>query len=111
MKSTHFADRLIESCAAKGGPGCVGLDPRWEDLPEKIRAYRGDRFVVSADDPTEVVPMDEVERRYIKRVLNLVGGNKSQAAQLLGFDRRTLYRKLSRYEGAAEAEAPARTGS
>ena len=42
MKSTHFADRLIESCAAKGGPGCVGLDPRWEDLPEKIRRAHGE---------------------------------------------------------------------
>ncbi len=68
-----------------------------EDLPEKIRAYRADRFVVSANDPTEVVTMDELERRYILRVLSLVGGNKSRAAQVLGFDRRTLYRKLERY--------------
>ena len=42
MKSTHFADRLIEACAAKGGPGCVGLDPRWEDLPERIRKSHGE---------------------------------------------------------------------
>jgi two-component system response regulator HydG len=69
-----------------------------EDLPQKVRAYRGDQFVLSADDPTEVMTMDEVERRYIRRVLQLVGGNKSQAAHLLGFDRRTLYRKLARYE-------------
>jgi orotidine-5'-phosphate decarboxylase len=40
--STHFADRLIEACAAKGGPGCVGLDPRWEDLPEGIRKAHGE---------------------------------------------------------------------
>ena len=32
------------------------------------------------------------------RVLSLVGGNKSRAAQILGFDRRTLYRKLERFE-------------
>ncbi|HEX4620352.1 MAG TPA: sigma-54 dependent transcriptional regulator, partial [Myxococcaceae bacterium] len=69
-----------------------------EDLPQKVRAYRADQFVLSADDPTEVVTMDEVERRYVQRVLQLVGGNKSQAAHLLGFDRRTLYRKLARYE-------------
>jgi two-component system response regulator HydG len=71
-----------------------------EDLPEKIRAYRAERFVVAANDPTEIVTMDELERRYILRVLALVGGNKSRAAQVLGFDRRTLYRKLERY-GAA----------
>ena len=40
--------------------------------------------------------MEEVERRYILRVLEAVGGNKTLAAQVLGFDRRTLYRKLER---------------
>src|SRR3954465_2483302 len=72
-----------------------------EDLPEKIRAYRAERFVVAANDPTEIVTMDELERRYILRVLSLVGGNKSRAAQVLGFDRRTLYRKLERYGAPA----------
>ena len=72
-----------------------------EDLPEKIRAYRAERFVVAANDPTEIVTMDELERRYILRVLALVGGNKSRAAQVLGFDRRTLYRKLERYGDTA----------
>jgi two-component system response regulator HydG len=76
-----------------------------DDLPEKIRAYRADRFVVSADDPSEVVTMDELERRYILRVLSLVGGNKSRAAQVLGFDRRTLYRKLDRYGTMREGGA------
>ena len=41
--------------------------------------------------------MDEVERRYILRVLEAVGGNKTHAAQVLGVDRKTLYRKLERY--------------
>ena len=40
--------------------------------------------------------MDEVERRHIAKVLEAVGGNKTLAAQVLGFDRRTLYRKLER---------------
>jgi len=75
-----------------------------EDLPEKIRAYRAERFVVAANDPTEIVTMDELERRYILRVLALVGGNKSRAAQVLGFDRRTLYRKLERYGAAGEPQ-------
>ena len=81
-----------------------------EDLPEKIRAYRAERFVVAANDPTEIVTMDELERRYILRVLSLVGGTKSRAAQVLGFDRRTLYRKLERYgdgTGPSAADAPA----
>jgi orotidine-5'-phosphate decarboxylase len=42
LSAPHFTDRLLEACAAKGGPGCVGLDPRWEDLPEAIRRAHGD---------------------------------------------------------------------
>ncbi len=71
-----------------------------EDLPEKIRAYRSGQFVIQADDSSEIVTMEELERRYLLRVLKLVGGNKSRAAQMLGLDRRTLYRKLERYEQA-----------
>ncbi len=37
----------------------------------------------------------DVERAYIDRVLHATGGNKVQAAELLGIDRRTLYRRLS----------------
>ena len=44
--------------------------------------------------------MEEVERRYIAKVLEAVGGNKTLAAQVLGFDRRTLYRKLERVRDA-----------
>jgi DNA-binding NtrC family response regulator len=47
--------------------------------------------------PLALLSMNEVERRYIVRVLAAVGGNKTLAAQLLGFDRRTLYRKLERF--------------
>ena len=39
----------------------------------------------------------EVEREYIQRVLTAEGGNKTRAAQRLGLDRKTLYRKLEEY--------------
>ncbi len=68
-----------------------------EDLPEKIRDYRANHVVVASNDPSELVPMEEVERRYILRVLEAVGGNKTLAARTLGLDRKTLYRKLERY--------------
>jgi DNA-binding NtrC family response regulator len=73
------------------------------DLPEKVRDFSSSHVVVAGDDPTELPPMEEVERRYVLRVLQAVGGNKVLAAKVLGFDRKTLYRKLQRYE---EAEAP-----
>ena len=49
--------------------------------------------------------MDEVERRHILRVLKAVGGNKTTAAEVLGFDRRTLYRKLERYGESVERDS------
>ncbi len=74
-----------------------------EDLPEKIRAYRSDRFVLAADHTEELLTLEELERRYIDRVLKLVDGNKSRAAGLLGLDRRTLHRKLGRYQEESKA--------
>lgn len=41
-------------------------------------------------------PMEEVERRYIARVMEAVGGNNTLAAKVLGFDRKTLFNKLER---------------
>ena len=74
-----------------------------EDLPPKVRDYKPSFVVVATEDPTDLVTMEEVERRYIGRVMEAVGQNKTQAAKVLGFDRTTLYRKLERYKlgGAA----------
>lgn len=41
--NNHFADRLLETCRARGNALCVGLDPRWEQLPQSIRARHADR--------------------------------------------------------------------
>jgi DNA-binding NtrC family response regulator len=38
--------------------------------------------------------MEEVERRYIRHVLGVTRRNRTLSAQILGFDRKTLYRKL-----------------
>jgi DNA-binding protein Fis len=71
----------------KGRGGLEGQD---------IAALFGDLVV---DDTSNVglITVDELERRYIERVLAITAGNKSRAAQILGFDRRTLYRKIERY--------------
>jgi two-component system response regulator HydG len=68
-----------------------------EDLSEKIRNYRASQVFVGGDDPTELVSLEDLERRYILHVLHTVGDNKSVAARILGLDRKTLYRKLKQY--------------
>ena len=72
-----------------------------EDLPEKIRSSERPPLAVSSFDPTDLVPLEEIERRYILRVLDAVRGNRTAAANALGLDRKTLYRKLKAY-GAGE---------
>ena len=69
-----------------------------QDLPERIHAYESARIAPIDVDSEHVLTLQELEKRYIGRVLNAVGGNKTRAAKLLGLDRRTLYRKLERYE-------------
>ena len=93
----------IERAVALSQFDHIGLD----DLPERVRDFKPSRITVESSDPSELLSMDEVERRYILRVLDAVGGNKTLAAQVLGFDRRTLYRKLDRCREAAPAKRDA----
>ena len=37
VPTSSFADRLADACRAKGNSLCVGLDPRWDLLPEGVR--------------------------------------------------------------------------
>jgi DNA-binding protein Fis len=41
--------------------------------------------------------LDELERRYLSHVIEAVGGNKTRAAEVMGIDRRTLYRMAERF--------------
>ena len=76
-----------------------------DDLPEKIRTWHRSHVLIVGDDPTELVPLEDVERRYILRVMESVGGNKTLAAQVLGVGRKTLYRKLEQYRSGGSGGA------
>jgi two-component system response regulator HydG len=78
-----------------------------EDLPEKIRDYRRSHVLVASDDPSELVPLEEVERRYVGRVMEAVGGNKTAAARILGIERKRLYRMLERLDLASPSSTKA----
>ncbi|MEO6954214.1 MAG: sigma-54 dependent transcriptional regulator [Polyangia bacterium] len=101
--------RELENCVERMASLARFEELTIEDLPERIRAYRSDRFILAADHAEEILTIEELERRYIQRVLKIVEGNKSRAAELLGLDRRTLYRKLDRWEAEiASGKASAR---
>jgi two-component system response regulator HydG len=72
-----------------------------EDLPERIAASRATPVGIDGEtDP--ILTLDEMDRRYIDRTIKALGGNKAQAAAVLGLDRRTLHRRLARYRRSAE---------
>ena len=52
--------------------------------------------MVTASD-VEMIPLREVQRRYVLHVLELCHNNRPDAARVLGLDRKTLYRKLLRW--------------
>jgi DNA-binding NtrC family response regulator len=67
------------------------------DLPAKVAG--GETPWVTVDDAVNRrLTMDQLEREYARAILAAVGGNKSEAAAVLGIDRKTLYRKLGEAE-------------
>jgi len=64
-------------------------------LPERVRSAPTPRLI--ADVPTVNPSMEVIERAYILWVLQAENGNKTRAAEVLGIDPSTLYRKLNRY--------------
>ena len=60
------------------------------DLPEEVRGQSGS--AVGQDE--SLISLEELQKRHAKRVLEKVGGNKSQAAEILGVSRATIYHLL-----------------
>ena len=84
-----YSDGEIARYVAGGSP----LEPRHR--PARLREGRVERLV--ADAAPANPSMDVIERAYIAWVLQAEGGNKTRAAEVLGIDPSTLYRKLNRY--------------
>jgi DNA-binding NtrC family response regulator len=86
--------RELENCIERAVALARFQELTLDDLPAKIREHRSMEVNETGEDPAHLPSMDEVEQRYIRKVLAAVSGNKTLAAKVLGFDRRTLYRKL-----------------
>ncbi len=71
------------------------------DLPESLRARAAQGTVAQEDG---WLTLAEMERRYILRVLESVGGNKVQAAKILGIHRATIHRLLGEPEPEREPD-------
>ncbi len=66
-----------------------------KDLVSAIRNYK--EPIQENLETSDNMSLNELEKIYITKVLNLTSGNKLKASQILGIDRKTLYKKISDY--------------
>jgi DNA-binding NtrC family response regulator len=91
---------VLERGVALSQGDSIGAD----DLPNHVREKKPADFLQVA--LARRMSLAELEREYIERVLDDEGGNKTRAAQRLGLDRKTLYRKLEEYAKASGGPDP-----
>ena len=90
--------RELENCVGRAVALSRGEKLDLADLSEPIRSHRATRVPEAVTAPEQFVTLAELEARYLRRVLDALEGNKSEAARILGIDRRTLYRRLAKSE-------------
>ncbi|MGB0679267.1 MAG: sigma 54-interacting transcriptional regulator, partial [Polyangiales bacterium] len=100
--------RELENCIERATT--LAMDHRLSvaDLPARIRDFKSSQLLPSHTDPEELPTLEDMENRYILQVLKVVGGNKTQAAKVLGVERRTLYRRLEKLEAREDSTQEAR---
>jgi len=97
--------RELMNVLERGMALCQGELIADDDLPQHVRERRPADFLGAA--VARRMTLEELEREFIEAVLADEAGNKTRAAQRLGLDRKTLYRKLDEYAKADGKEAQA----
>ncbi|MDP2470010.1 MAG: sigma-54 dependent transcriptional regulator [Candidatus Palauibacterales bacterium] len=98
LKEYHWPGnvRELENVIERAVVLTAGTTIKPEALPSRLREAPPEPLV---QDRTEVnPPLDIIERAYIEHVLKAEAGNKTRAAEVLGIDPSTLYRKIKRYD-------------
>ncbi len=100
--------RELENCMERAVALCRLDEITVMDLPAKMHEQASSQIVIMTDVANELLSLDAMERRYVRKVLDAVGGNKTHAARVLGIDRRSLYRRLETPEpGSPQGADPA----
>jgi DNA-binding NtrC family response regulator len=77
------------------GNACMMAEGKFLDVHDLPERFQGEFSGESMTDDA-LLPLEEVEKRHVLRVLELVGGNKVRAASILGVGRATIYQLLAR---------------
>jgi DNA-binding NtrC family response regulator len=88
--------RELENAIERAVAFAQGATVVAEDLPKRVRAGGGVSAII-ARSSEQNLSLRDLEREYIFEMLRRTGGNKKRAAEMLGLDRKTLYRKLEEY--------------
>jgi DNA-binding NtrC family response regulator len=88
--------RELKNCVDATRILCAGPEIGTADLPFDVRAARPKPGNPWDDRP--ILKLEQVTEEYVLYALARCGGNKSQAARLLGIDPKTLYKRLRRPE-------------
>jgi DNA-binding NtrC family response regulator len=95
--------RELENIVERGVAVSSGERIELAHLPESLR---GQMPLVGRQADGALPTLEEQERRYIEWVMDSVGGNQTQAAQTLGINRSSLWRKLRGYAQARPGDSP-----
>ncbi len=87
---------LIESMIVQDHDGILDLNDIQEG--DSLRATLSPNNHAASPSGLVGRPLNEVERYYIEQTLDLTGGNREEAARMLGIGERTLYRKIKKWE-------------
>ena len=94
--------RELENVLERAVALCEGGQMELGDLPPSMLEPRSTDLLAAA--ASRQMSLSEIEQEYILQVLEEEQGNKTRAAQRLGLDRKTLYRKLEEYRRRAEQQ-------
>jgi transcriptional regulator with PAS, ATPase and Fis domain len=118
QEARHFSKEAMRLLVSSDWPGnvrelqnavehalAIGVEAtlRISDLPAHLAGMVGK--MGSSEPVGEARTIEEVERRHILCILEETGGHHTRAAEILGLDRRTLYRKLDKYKVPMESKA------
>jgi len=87
--------RELENIVERAAALARGEKIESQDLPPDLRAFETITF---QRNKSGMKSLSEIEEEYIQWILKQTGHNKTQAAQILGIDRVSLYRKLKKLE-------------
>lgn len=98
--------RELGSAIERAVTFCEGDTIQPDHLPERIRKRQGGasspQSTRADDNISEWPTLDNLQQGYVREVMQAVNGNKRRAAQILGINRRTLYRWLAASEPTGE---------